>query len=132
MSYEVDECVVPGGRPLGHPVTYNLQIVFGEQLGPCVAKVRLQRWQFVRHGVINTKLEDAIAGGAHSIHVHPAGSSERSSGKGEQSDAANRPSVKFPEFSLPAVECHGSSLFYCKSVELMPVEFMVFEGQSSG
>src|SRR5271163_3067686 len=119
MSHEVDECVVPGGHPLGHPVTYNLQIVFREQLGPCVAKVRFQCRQFVRHGMINAKLKDAIAGRAHWIHVHPASSSERSSGKGNQGHAANRPSVKFPELSFPAVECHGSSLSYRKSIELM-------------
>src|ERR1700733_11270090 len=132
MSHEVDECVVPGGRPLGHPVTYNLQIVFGEQLGPCVAKLRLQFRHFARYGMINAKLKDAIAVGAHAIHVHPAVSSERSSGKGNQGDAANRPSLKFPYFSFPAVEFHGSSLFHRKSIESKPAEFMVSEGQSSG
>src|SRR5277367_5344668 len=43
-----------------------------------------------------------------------------------------RPSVKFPDSSFPAVECHGSSLFYLKSIELKPAEFIVPEGQSSG
>jgi hypothetical protein len=82
--------------------------------------------------VINAKLKDAIAGGAHWVQVHPAGGSERSSGKGNQGDAANRPSVKLPDFSFPAVECHVSSLFYRKSIESMPAGFMVYEGQSSG
>jgi hypothetical protein len=82
--------------------------------------------------MINAKLKDAIAGGAHWIHVHPASSSDRSSGKGNQGHAANRPSVKFPEFSFPAVEFHGSSLSYRKSIESMPAEFMVSEGQSFG
>src|SRR5215470_13574986 len=82
--------------------------------------------------MINAKLKDAIAGGAHSIHVHPAVSSERSSGQGNQGDAANRPSVKFPDFSFPAVEFHGSSLFHRKSIESTPAEFMVSEGRSSG
>src|SRR5262249_29837490 len=75
--------------------------------------------------MINAKLKDAIAGGAHSIHVHPAVSSERSSGQGNQGDAANRPSVKFPDFSFPAVEFHDSSLFHRKSIESKPAEFMV-------
>src|SRR5215468_4326794 len=82
--------------------------------------------------MINAKLKDAIAGGAHSIHVHPAVSSERSSGQGNQGDAANRPSVKFPDFSFPAVEFHGSSLFHRKSIESKPAEFMVSQGRSSG
>src|ERR1700730_17989002 len=30
MSHDENECVVPSGRPLGRPVTHNLQIVFGE------------------------------------------------------------------------------------------------------
>src|SRR5580658_10301976 len=100
MSYEVDECVVPGGRPLGHPVTYNLQIVFGEQLGPCVAKVRLQRWQFVRHGVINAKLEDAIAVGPHVVHVSQARSHERSGGERKQGNGAKTSSPEFPAYEF--------------------------------
>jgi hypothetical protein len=43
--------------------------------------------------MINTKLEDAIAIGTHSIHGHQAGSDERSSGKGNQGDDANSSKV---------------------------------------
>jgi len=43
-----------------------------------------------------------------------------------------RPSVEFPDLSFPAVECHGSSLFYRKSIQSMPAEFMASEGQSCG
>jgi hypothetical protein len=31
--------------------------------------------------------------------------------KGNQGDGANRPSLRFPFFDFPAVECHGSLLF---------------------
>jgi hypothetical protein len=46
--------------------------------------------------MINAKLEDAIAIGTHLIHLHQAGSDERSSGKGNQGDDANSPSFQFP------------------------------------
>src|ERR1700728_2011098 len=105
MSHEVDECVVPGGRPLGHPVTYNLQIVFGEQLGPCVAKIRLQCRHFIRCGMINAELEDAIGGGAHSIHGDPAAKATRPMPQTDhplnsQTLAFQRLSFMVPPFSI--------------------------------
>jgi hypothetical protein len=61
--------------------------------------------------MINAKLEDAIAIGPHLVNVRQAGGDKRSSGKGNQGDGANRPSLRFPSFEFPAVECHGSLLF---------------------
>jgi hypothetical protein len=51
--------------------------------------------------MIYAKPEDAIAIGSHLLHVRQARTNQRSSGKGNQGDAANSPS-----FAFPAVECH--------------------------
>src|ERR1700685_3357551 len=70
--------------------------------------------------MIDKKLEDAIAIGPHLIHMHQAGSNERSSGKGNQGDGANSPSFRFPAFKFPAVECHGSFLSITAKLNLCP------------
>jgi hypothetical protein len=44
--------------------------------------------------MVNAKLEDAIAVGPHLAGMRKAGSDERSSGKGNQGDAANGPSFR--------------------------------------
>src|ERR1700734_4181720 len=64
--------------------------------------------------MVNVHLKNAIAVGPYLSHVHPAGSHERSSDKGKQSDGANSPSLGFPAVEFQPVEFHGSLLFHLK------------------
>src|SRR5579864_5893910 len=51
--------------------------------------------------MINAKLEDAIAVGPHLAYVRQASSKKRSNGEGNQGDAANSPSFRFPDVACP-------------------------------
>ena len=64
MSQHKNECVVESGGVLGCPVTQDVQIVFGQQVGSRVAETGLERRKSARYNVINAKFENAIAVGA--------------------------------------------------------------------
>jgi hypothetical protein len=79
-------------RVVGYPVIHNLQTVFDSSVEVVSRKPCLQPRHCARHSMINAKLEYSTAIGAHLIHLHHAGSDQRSGDKGNQDDTASQPS----------------------------------------
>jgi hypothetical protein len=90
LSHKVNECVFPGRVLVRHPITDDIEIVFGLKLGN-VAKYRFELRDLSRRGVIHHELKDAGALRSHRFYVYPVGGNEHSTRKGQ-----NRRSAKLP------------------------------------
>src|SRR5580658_6425806 len=90
LSYKINECVLPGRVLVRHPVTDDIEIVFGLKLGN-VLEYRFKLRDLPRRGVIHHELKDAVALRSHLFYVYPMGGNEHSTRKGQ-----NRRSAKLP------------------------------------